>query len=125
MLCLYRASRLDCLEYFFGFFKNVGVPFINGIERELHRHEIDGHLIDTIDLGYLILYFRGAVSAETSLEFIHSFHCNIPSTPLLADMRETLREHGVDMVVGERVNDLLAVFAKLHEARLLEAAQLV
>ena len=40
-------------------------------------------------------------------------------------MAHALVEHGIDMVVGEGVVDVAPVAPKLHEARLLEDAQLV
>ena len=44
---------------------------------------------------------------------------------LLAHVGHALGEHGVDVVVGEGVDDVLAVAGGLHEARLLQRAQLV
>ena len=44
---------------------------------------------------------------------------------LFADVGHALGEHGVHMVVGQRVDDVLAVALELDEAGLLERAQLV
>ena len=44
---------------------------------------------------------------------------------LLADVGHALGEHGVDVVVGEGVDDVLAVAGGFHKARLLQRAQLV
>ena len=44
---------------------------------------------------------------------------------LLAEVRHTLGEHGVNVVVGKRVDDVFAVALELHESRLLEGAQLM
>ena len=44
---------------------------------------------------------------------------------LFADMAHALVEHGVDMIVGKRVEDVAAVAAELDQVRLLKRAQLV
>ena len=88
-----------------------------GFERQLLGHEVDGNGFDALELGQLVLKLARTVGAVDFVEFELLFSWWVPfpvfaawGRPrwyrgwlLFADMAHALVEHGVDVVVGERV----------------------
>ena len=104
---------------------------------------------DAVQLGDLVFDLRGAIRAALVFEFVGLTHgrssfgifsCDsgllcvrlgggiayrVRAVGLLADVVHALREDGDDVIVRERVDDVLSVTRETHEMRLLEHAQLV
>ena len=112
---------------------------ILGFERELLRHKVDGYGFDAIELGKLVLELASAVGTVDFVKLEGLFHDGFLSRAgglgtgrtvtgvesLLADVAHALIEHGVNVIVCERVEDVATVAAKFNQVRAFERAKLM